>query len=351
MSPSIDLDRLSEIAGRFIAEGATPEEADRRAHAVIRADALNPRALEDIRKLELIREWILAGLFTPGVAILAAKKGNWKSLFSLQAAYAIAAGAPFLGREVEHSRVLYLALELDELAMSERAQKIGPAPDGLDVLTSIGRGDDALEDVEALLLARGYRLVVVDMLSAILPAGTDGNHYDEVTPWMLRLRRLAQQYHACILCLMHSPKSTRDDFADAVLGSTGFAGQADSIIVLDRKRGEDTANLYSTGNHGRDQAFRIRIDGDLRLHLDGEIPVAKDTADREAVLAALSRNGANGASAAMIGTATGKSEDAARKMLQRLAADGKAERIRRGLYVVRGAVPPLEPVAPEDSPF
>ena len=345
-----DSERLAEISGRFIAEGRAPEEADARAKMLCRAETLNPRSLEDIRMMDLKREWIVDALMTPGLVILAAKKGNWKSLLALQCGYAVASGAAFLGRATTKGPCLYLALELDELAMSERAQKIGPCPQGLDVMTAFERGTNAIADLEALIVARGYRLIVVDMLQAILPGGTDGNAYDDVTPFLLTLRRLGQKYKAAILCLMHSPKSSRDDFADAVLGSTGFAGQADNIIVLERKRGSDTADLFATGNHGKDTAFRIRIDEDLRLSLDGLIPVSRDSQAKEEVLDALTKLGPDGGSAKTIGESIGRGEDATRKILERLMVDRKAERVRRGLDVIRGSVPDLIPKE-DDSPF
>lgn len=336
-------ERLAEIAGRFIADGRTQEEADTLARATLRVEELNPRPLEDIRKLDLKRTWILDGILTTGIAVLAAKKGNWKSLLSMQAAYAIAAGAPFLDRASQRGPVLYLALELDDIAMSERAARLGPCPEGLDILLSFTRGEEALADIEKLLLIKNYTLIVVDMLSAILPRGTDGNAYDEVTPFMLRLRRIAQHYSACILCLMHSPKASRDDFADAVLGSTGFAGQADSILVLDRKRAESSAKLSITGNHGADSFFRIGIDSNLRITTEsGSLAMEAPThpSKQDAALDELKKANGEPISAAMVGQIIGtgtdqkKNTDNARKALEELVRQGKAYKPQSGRYAL-----------------
>jgi len=336
-------ERLAEIAGRFLADGYSQLEADRLAKLHLRAEQIAPKSLRDISETEHLRTWFVKPLFTVGLAIVAAKKGNWKSLFALQAAYSVAAGQSFLDHYVPQAHhTLYLALELDEIAIGERAEKIGEPPAGLDVLFNFPRGSDAIRDMEALLLSHGYRFIVVDMAAAILPHDTDGNAYDAVTGFLLQLRRLGQHYGACIVLLLHSPKAEKADFADAVLGSVGFGGQADSIVFLDRKRGHNVARVLATGNHGRDQAFKIKLDErTLRLSLADE---GEDDAgasflppEEDNVLSALKRFpsgiGPTGLALAMNRPATEASTNAIRNTLSRLVDKGLASRPRRGVYV------------------
>jgi hypothetical protein len=230
---------------------------------------------------------------------------------------------------------LYLALELDVIAMSERAQRIGPVPSALDVLFTFRRGEEAVADLDALITARGYRVIFADMAAAVLPHGTDGNQYDQVTDFLLRLRRLAQAREACIVLLLHSPKAEKTDFADAVLGSVGFGGQADSIIFIDRKRGENVARVLCTGNHGRDSVFKIALDDNLRLSLTEGSPEASFLSpETEAVLQAL-RLYPDGASPSTITAGMGKPTEhanAVRMALTRLVEKGLAYKSARGQY-------------------
>lgn len=335
----------------MVAPDLTTEEAERRELALVRAETLSPQSMESIRELDAIRTWRWDQMLTTGVSVLAAKKGHWKSLLALQLAYAVAAGRPFLNRAVARANVLYAALELDSIAMSERAKRCGPAPSGLDVLFSFRRGDGALVDLEALVLSRGYGLVILDMLPALLPAGFDGNAYEQVTHFMLALRRLAQRYSLSILALTHSPKSSRDDFADAVIGSVGFAGQADSIIFLERKRGDNTAKLFSTGNHGRDQSMKIALDPETLVLTVTDEGASFLSTEREAVQAVL-RKHPDGISTTDVSGIVGKTFDATRKILARMVDEGQAQRIRPGVFTLPddSNVLPFDRGTPCDSP-
>ena len=329
-------EHFTELSGRFLAEGLAQDEADRRAVAFLRAEILAPVSLEGIRTAKFSRTWFLDGLFTFGLSIIAAKKANWKSLFALQSAYAIAAGIPFLGKTVPQAvKVLYLALELDKIAMSERAQRRGPAPAGLDILFTFTRGPEAIADLDALIMARGYKVIFIDMAAAILPGGTDGNAYDQVTGFLLQLRRLAQERESCIVLLLHSPKSEKTDFADAVLGSVGFGGQADSIIFLDRKRGDNVAKVLITGNHGSDSVFKIIMDENLNLsRFDDGGKASFLSAETDAVLTTL-RQFPDGTSPAKLGAIMGKTPDqfnTVRMALSRLVEKGLVYKAGRGNY-------------------
>jgi hypothetical protein len=302
-----------------------------------RAAELNPQPLSSLAAVTTQRIWFWDCVLTTGLGVIAAKKGCYKSWLSLQLAYAVAQGRPFLEKTTRKAPVLYMALELDNIAMAERCRKLGTAPDGLDVLFSFTRGLAALNDLEALLAAKAYRFVIVDMLPAILPKGTDGNSYDAITEFMLSLRRLAQSYSSCFLCLLHSGKAERADFVDSVLGSTGFAGQADTVIVLDRKRGDTIVKFMSSGNHGRDCCMKIEVGENMIMKR-----IEDDDSDgnflpqsAEQVYTLLKDNYPQGTTAAVLSGVIGKSADAVRKILTRQLVDrGLVEQASRGIYKI-----------------
>lgn len=331
-----DAERLAELSSRFMDDGMNQEEADRQAKKIMRADALAPVPLSEVQKIERKRIWYWDGIFTTGLSIIAAKKGLLKSWLALRLGIALSAGLPFLGKCTKKSNVLYLALELDEIAIAERARLCGDVRGIFDVLFSFRRGYDALVDLAALVDARGYRVVIVDMLPAILPAGTDGNAYDEITAFMLQLRRFAQSRELSIVCLLHAGKAVREDFADAVMGSTGFAGQADTVAVLQRKRGDNVLKFLSTGNHGKDQAFKIRIGENVSMEVVEESELEKQaaylSAEQERVLMTMTEFYPEGTTPLVLAGVLGKTSDAVRIQLNRLIERGAVERIGRGVY-------------------
>ena len=155
-------ERLLELSGRFMDDGLSREDADRQAKKVMRADELAPVPLSEVQKIDRQRIWFWDGIFTTGLSIIAAKKGLLKSWLALRLGIALSAGLPFLGKCTKKSNVLYLALELDEVAIAERARLCGDVRGCFDVLFSFRRGHDALTDLAALVDARGYNVVVVE---------------------------------------------------------------------------------------------------------------------------------------------------------------------------------------------
>lgn len=341
-------ERLTELAGKFMADGMSQEDADRHAKKIMRADAMAPVPLSEVQIIQRQRVWYWDGIFTTGLAIIAAKKGLLKSWLALRLGIALSSGLPFLGKCTKKANVLYLALELDEIAIAERARLCGDVRGCFDVLFSFRRGNDALSDLAALVDARGYNVVVVDMLPAILPAGTDGNGYDEVTTFMLQLRRFAQSRELSIICLLHAGKAPREDFADAVLGSTGFAGQADTVAVLQRKRGDNVLKFLSTGNHGKDQAFKIRIGENVSMELVEESELEKKTAylsaEQERIITTIAENYPNGTTPTVLAGVLGKSVQSIRVTLSRMVEAGAVERFERGKYRLPEAMRPVESV-------
>jgi len=308
--------------------------------------------MADVRTKKLKRNWIMVDFLTPGNTIICAKKGNWKSLIALQQQYALASGTQFLGRAVPNKvKTLYLALELDETAMSERTQRIGPIESGADVIFEWSRGDKAIQDFEAVINAKGYRVIFVDMLSGILPEGIEGNSYEQSTEFMKKLRRLGQKLGVCFVILMHSPKATKDDFADAVLGSVGWAGQADIIAFLSRERGSNRAKIYTTGNHGQDSVMNIEINTDLHISLEEGNPATFLPPEAEAIYKAFIPFGEKGATCAEVAGTIGKKSETVRKCVNDvLIKRGYLVKISYGFYKAVSKISNPEPEYTRNNP-
>jgi hypothetical protein len=171
------------------------------------------------------------------------------------------------------------------------------------------------------------KLIVVDTLARAF-GRRDWNDVSDATDALADLQRLALEAECCILCLDHHRKNmSAPDAVDDILGSTGKAAVADTLLGLYRKRGERGATLRVTGRDVDDAELALEFDpttfcwqclGDAR-------EVARTEAQGE-VLEALRQFGEEGADAAAVGLATGRTRVAARDILERLAAEGKVFR-------------------------
>jgi hypothetical protein len=83
-----------------------------------------------------------------------------------------------------------------------------------------------------------------------------------------------------MLIVHHEKKGAEEDFAEAVSGSFGLTGAADSTISLKRARGKDHGELRTTGRDASELEWSVRfLDG--RWEFISEI--VEDTDERDAL--------------------------------------------------------------------
>ncbi len=278
------------------------------------------------------RVWYWDGGITPGFNLLTARKAMGKSYFLMQMADCIAAGAPFLGRNTRKAKVLYVAFELDELDTSERFKAMLPLSENAHLVHSWPTEEAGLELAERAIVECGYNVLVFDTFLPLLPPASafEINGYGDSTLY-LKWRLLGKRHGAAIVASWHEGKSPRDDYMLNAIGSTGMVGQADCIISIDRKRGDTAGKLWIGGNHAAESAIPFTFENGIFALAEGPAAVDRLTPDEEKTVIALQGH-PEGASTAAVALAMGKSEEAARKSINRLVARGKALRVRRGLY-------------------
>lgn len=216
--------------------------------------------------------WAVPGMVPEGLTLLAGPPKLGKSWFVLDLAIRVAAGRDFLGIDVAEGDVLYLALEDNARRLKGRAQILlagEAAPDRLELWTQAGKLNSSLIPQLADWLDRQEdpRLVVIDTLGRVQGHGEldakDGGYADAVEA-LVGLQDLAAARGVAVVVITHTKKGGWSQGADpleAVLGSQGYAGTADSILVLKRERGEDLGELFITGREIEDQqVLKVRFD-------------------------------------------------------------------------------------------
>lgn len=230
-------------------------------------------SLSDLMQAQLAPvRWAVPGIVPDGLTLLAGPPKLGKSWLVLDLAIQVAAGGVFLDSDVEQGDALYLALEDNPRRLQGRARTLlagQRAPQRLELWTRAGKlATGLIPDIEAWLDAQSDpRLVIIDTLGRVQEHGTgeskDGGYADAVEA-LAGLQDVAAARGVAVVVITHTKKggwSAAGDPLEAVLGSQGYAGTADSILVLKRDRGEEVGELFVTGREIEDETkLKVRFD-------------------------------------------------------------------------------------------
>jgi hypothetical protein len=295
-------------------------------------------------------KWVVEGLLTEGLSILAGGPKLGKSMLALNLALTIAGGGRALGgRSVQPGDVLYLALEdVDRRIKSRQAKMLDALPlevrqqaaQRLDLMTRWRRQDEGgLAMIDAWLKDRPSPvLVIIDVWNRYQPNKEDRNAYRSDADAMAALKALADHHQVAVLVVHHTRKSSvlsggdSEDFVEEVSGTLGLAGTADTTIGLLRVRGESGALLKYTG---RDiDTGEIAVDFDAQT-LTWKAQDATPPTLEARILEHLRRCGDDGATAPDVAAAIRHGTTSVRVRLNRMLADQLVGRRGNSWFLVR----------------
>jgi hypothetical protein len=306
--------------------------------------------------------WSVPGLVPEGLTLFVGAPKVGKSWLQLGLGIAVASGGRALGRIlVEEGDVLYLALEDHPRRLQERLRKVlagGEPPKRLTVelacppLPLGGRnliGDWVQGHPEA-------RLVMVDVLARVRGVPANGiPAYDADYLAVAAAKELADEHGIAVVVAHHDRKlKADDDWLDAVSGTHGLAGAADTIVVLSRTRGKADGHLRITGRDVDEAEHALTFDpllgswtlleGPALDHLVGDT--------RAAILGYLRQQVTSRPK--QVADSLELDHELVKKTLQRMADDGQVDTDGTGFYFVP-AVPqvpgvPAVPAVPEVDP-
>lgn len=284
--------------------------------------------------------WAVPNLIPEGLTLLVGAPKVGKSWAALDVGLSVASGGLALGAlAVDEGDVLYLALEDSERRLQDRISLLlggSPFPERFAYATRWPKSTlGATFAHEWATDAAHPRLIVVDTLARIRGPQGRGSAYDEDTATMVPWQRLAERWRCAVVLVHHDRKASVDDFIDAVSGTHGLAGVADSTLLLDRARMEDYGRLRVTGRDVLEHEVALRRAGPAWIMHDGPLP-DDNLGDTSAGIVALAGSKPDGIRAADVVDHLNVSDDVARRYLARLAESGRLLKRDRGLYV--GAV-------------
>lgn len=296
--------------------------------------------------------YAVPGIVSEGFAVLVGPPKAGKSWLVAGIGLAVACGGRALGRiPVAQRPVLYLALEDGHRRLQTRFRRImadQELPESMNIIIRAKVHEVIPMITEFLGLHADHApLVILDTWGRCKPPRQPGEDaYAVDYTFGSRLKETIDSTPgAALVVVHHSRKAESADFVDAVSGTHGIAGAADSIIVLARKRHSDEALLSVTGRDVSEAEYALttddglwRIDGDDLAEAARTAAARRDEnhlGDRALEIVALVNRQAETRAADLTGI--GITAEQGRVYLNRLADSGRIRKTGRGLYA------PLQP--------
>jgi len=211
-------------------------------------------------------EWVIPGFITTGLTIIAGAPKLGKSWLILGMAYALAVGGRVLGKiKVDECEALFLALEDTERRLKDRLikMKVERGATKLALRTQWPKGSEGVNYLNAWMLAHPHtKAIFVDTLQKISGV-EDSNSYRETYNAGGVLKEIADKYSIAIIVIHHTSKVPTSDFVHSVNGSVGLTGSADTIITINRPRGQSDGILKITGRDVEETEIGIHFDHDI----------------------------------------------------------------------------------------
>lgn len=320
------------------------------------------RAADDLTELVRNGDWledqefpdltfVVEQLIPEGFTILAGAPKAGKSWLALSISLAAAEPGTALGCiKVGQRDVLYLALEDGDRRLQKRAKSLldgrripgrwhrvlkVPKADALGLISAW------LESIDAPTTA----LVVIDTAQKIRPPARQGaSLYEADYEFGSSIKDLADAHQGlAIVAVHHTRKMKAEDFVEMASGSFGLTGSADTVIILERKRGESVGRISLVSRDlDSDGVYKVQRNGNGWELAGGSLDAARTAAIEEAETENLGETSREvltyveqrpGSSLAEIKAAfPNVSPDAIKSAIWRLHDSGRLIRTARGRY-------------------
>jgi hypothetical protein len=339
-------DLLKEV-GTFVPD-ARPGELDG-IHSPMRPGLLNGIKTGEWLSRQKFDTLVMAipGIVPAGVVVMAGAPFSGKSLLGHRFCLECARGGEVFGMKVAARDSLYLALEDGDRRIQERSRELlggeKSLPAGFHYATEVDKGK-LIPVVTEWLRGHPDGIVVIDTLGKVMEKPQKGETtYDRDYRILGELKNLSALYPECtIIVNHHSRKAKADDFVDLVSGTNAITGGADTVLLVDRKRGQKEGVLRIVSRDLDDAAYAMILERPLGWRLDGDdledagsrvVPGGTDSLGpvSTAVVEYVSSH-SEGVTRDQVASALDMTPGDATTYLYRNTESGRIVRIRRGVY-------------------
>ncbi|MBX4964487.1 AAA family ATPase [Rhizobium binae] len=286
-------------------------------------------------------DYVVEGYIAEGLTILAGRPKLGKSWMALGFCIAVATGGQTLGVDCEQGDVLYLALEDNRRRLKDRLEvvlspaQVRPNMARLSLRTQSKKiGAGLIEELDAWRSkAANPKLIVIDTLSMVRPpkkANQDSYaaDYDAISP----LQKYAGEHRLAVIVVHHVRKAEAEDPLEAVSGTNGLTGAADTIMVLNRTT--DGPKLYGRGRDIEEIEKALRFDKGTWEVL-GNAEEVKQSEQRRKILDILT-DATTVLTPDEIGKQAGMKVNNVNYLLRALVKAGAVEKVGYGQYKIQG---------------
>ncbi|MBY3306176.1 AAA family ATPase [Rhizobium laguerreae] len=286
-------------------------------------------------------DYVVEGYVAEGLTILAGRPKLGKSWMALGFCIAVATGGQTLGVDCEQGDVLYLALEDNRRRLKDRLEvvlspaQVRPNMARLSLRTQSKKlGGGLIEELDAWRRkAANPKLIVIDTLSMVRPpkkANQDSYaaDYDAISP----LQKYAGEHRLAVIVVHHVRKAEAEDPLEAVSGTNGLTGAADTIMVLNRTT--DGPKLYGRGRDIEEIEKALRFDKGTWEVL-GNAEEVKQSEQRRKILDILT-DATTVLTPDEIGKMAGMKVNNVNYFLRALVKAGGVEKVGYGQYKIQG---------------
>lgn len=232
--------------------------------------------------------WIIPGIIPEGLTILAGKPKLGKSWLALSICLGITNGGYVLGKiPVKQYGALYLALEDTERRIQDRIKQLNIKPTGkLRISLNWRKGEAGAADMDEWLTNHlEDKLVIIDTLAKIRESTNSRRSiYDLDYECIGLLKRVADKHRAAVIVVHHVRKGESDDPLEMVSGTTGLSGAADTILILNRGRGQVDAELFITGRDVNEDTLALQKDSCAGWVLLGDAAEYKQSEEKRQII-------------------------------------------------------------------
>jgi hypothetical protein len=243
-------------------------------------------------------KWSVEGLMSSGLALLGGPPKMSKSMVALDMALGVAMGGRAMSELTCHQgSVLYLSLDNDsERRLADRVRYLMHYQSGhlpIEFHVDWPTGEEAVAGCrewvnETRDAGQDPRLIVVDTLVKVEPQfegnGVE-NSYATSTNVLSRWAKFAAEADVSVLAVHHDRKARDDtDWLNRFTGSRGITATAQTLMMLDVKRGEKNGWLRVTGRDIETDDLELRRFGWTWVALappSGFTPEGVDVVERD----------------------------------------------------------------------